>query len=352
MAKTPKVKLRTPSAAGGWRGPAITVGVLLLGFSVLWWMFSVHIGPDEVAVRQVYYGPSRGMQQDPLYGPGLHLVIPGYERLHRFPRTMQTLDFNEDERSLVQRRLGASYSGAPAIRIQTSEGYQVTVDATILYRVVDPYTVVTRVGVGRLFESQVVQRRADRILRQVLGALNAEDFYNDLVRQQKVDEARRMLAEELEEWGIQLWAVLLREYTYDDRYQQAIEDRKIQDQRVFKNQAEALVAAREAERDRVLAEGRARIDVEQERGRSEVRRIAAEADLYFRQRVAEADLQVALAEAKGTQLENRALQTAGAANIVGLEMAKTLEGTEVIVISTTGPGAVNPLDLKRLLEGF
>ena len=118
------------------------------------------------------------------------------------------------------------------------------------------------------------------------------------------------------------------------------------------NQAEAVAATRRAEKNRVLAEGQARIDVESERGKAEVRKIAAEADAYYRKRVAEGDLLVALAEAEGTRLENQALQQAGASNIVGLEMAEALEGTEVIVVSTTGPGAVNPLDLNALLKGW
>jgi len=149
-----------------------------------------------------------------------------------------------------------------------------------------------------------------------------------------------------------VWGVLIREYSYDDRYQAAIEQRKIQDQNVFKNQAEAFAASKEAEKNRVLAEGQARVDVEGERGRAEVRKIAAEADNYYRTAVAEGDLLVALAEAEGTRLENAALQQAGAANIVGLEMAEVLEGTKVIMVSTTGTGSVNPLDLDRLIGGW
>ena len=61
---------------------------------------------------------------------------------------------------------------------------------------------------------------------------------------------------------------------------------------------------------------------------------------------------MALAEAEGTRLENAALQSAGASNMVGLRMAEALDGTQIIVVSTTGPGAVNPLDLERLIQGW
>lgn len=342
-------RLNVPAAGGGAAvalGAVALVGVALVGLALA---STATVRADEFAVRQVYLGPNKGVQPD-LYGPGTHMVIPGYERLHVFPRDMQVLDLNNAEAATPALDEDRRY--APAIKIQTSEGYQVTVDISVLYRVTDPFTVVTQVGTGRIYESTIVARRADKILRQTLGQLNAEDFYDDRVRTVKGEEARDLLAKDLSAWGIQVWGVLIRDYNYDQRYQQAIEDRKIQDQKVFKNQAEAVAANREAEKNRVLAQGQAVIDVELERGRAEVRKINAEADLYHRQRVAEGDKLVALAEAEGTRLENDALQQAGASNLVGLEMAEALDGTKVIIVSTTGPGAMNPLDLDALLEGW
>ncbi len=348
MAET--IELNLPSTRRGRRGPVAILAMLTVAAGAFWWNFAQPVPADMVAVRQVYVGPGAGIQSELLYGPGLHLVVPGYERFHLFPRDIQTMDFNDSERAAQAD--SPDYHWAPSIRIQTSEGYQVSVDITVLYRVVDPYKVLTEVGPGRAFETQVVQRRADKILRQVLGALNAEEFYDDRLRVAKVEAARAALEVDLSAWGIQVWGVLIREYTYDQRYQAAIEGRKIQDQRVFKNQAESLAATRGAERDRVVAEGRARIDVEGERGRAEVRKIDASADLYYRQKVAEGDLLVALAEARGTELENEALRAVGSANLVGLEMAAALEGTQVIVLSTTGPSGVNPLALDKLVGGF
>jgi regulator of protease activity HflC (stomatin/prohibitin superfamily) len=350
------VRLKLPSA-GALSGGRVATGVAavavvgMVGFGLL--SLTQKVDPDQFAVRQVYFGPSKGVQQG-VYGPGLHLVIPGYERLHVFPQDLQVLDLNDTELEWVRGggKMPEDYLSAPSIRIQTSEGYQVKVDVSILYRVADPYKVVTKVGPGRIYETKVVTRQADQILRQTLGRLDAEDFYNDEPRVAATKEAHDLLAADLSQWGLEIVTVLIRDYVYDQRYQEAIEQRKIQDQTVFKNKAEAIAATQAAEKDRTLAEGRANIAVEMERGRAEVRKIAAEADLYYRQKVAEGDLLVALAEAEGTRLENAALQSAGASNMVGLEMAKALEGTQVIVVSTTGANSVNPLDLERLVSGW
>jgi regulator of protease activity HflC (stomatin/prohibitin superfamily) len=357
MSKKPTLNL---VSGGGKRllGRAAVLGVIgvgLLALSFVWATLTVYVAPDEFAVRQVYLGPSKGVQEQ-LYGPGMHVVIPGYERLHKFPRDLQVLDMNDAEvrynKDNRHARSREDYLVANAIQIQTSEGYQVTVDISVLYRVVNPFRVVTEVGAGKIYENTVVVRRADKILRQSLGRLDAEDFYNDKKRIAAAENARAELTTDLENWGIQVWGVMIREYKYDERYQQAIEQRKFQDQTVFKNQAEAVAASREAEKNRVLAEGQAKIHVESERGRAEVRKLNSDADLYYREQLAKGDLLVQLAEAKGKQMENDALKQAGASNVVGLEMAKALEGVEVIVVSTTGDAAMNPLDLDSMLEGW
>ena len=321
------------------------VAFLLIGGLMLYAALTTYIKPDELAVRQIYVGSNKGIQEE-IYGPGLHFVMPGYERLHTFPRDIQLLEFNKG--------VSASEDAVVTspIRIQTSEGYNVIVDVTIAYRIVDPYTLIREIGPGELYKTSVMIPRSDKFLRQNLGRLNAEEFYQGERRLKAAEQARKQLDEDVEELGIEIWHLMVRHYTYDQRYQDAIEQRKIQDQTVFKNRAEAVAASREAEKNRVLAEGTALIEVEKERGRAEVTKITAEGDLYFRQKVSEGELLVSLAEAKGTRLENNALQVSGASNMVGLEMAEVLSGAQVIVVPTDGDSGVNPLDLDQLIRGW
>ncbi|MFT4979926.1 MAG: regulator of protease activity HflC (stomatin/prohibitin superfamily), partial [Myxococcota bacterium] len=211
---------------------------------------------------------------------------------------------------------------------------------------------IKEVGPGKLYQTSLMIPRSDKILRQSLGRLNAEEFYQGARRLRAAEDARQLLAGEVEGAGIEVWHLMVRHYTYDDRYQNAIEQRKIQDQTVFKNRAEALSSTEEAEKNRVLAEGQALIEVAREQGRSDIQMIAADADLYYRQKVAEAELLVALAEAEGTRLENNALQVSGASNLVGLEMAEVLGGAAVIIVPTDGSSGVNPLDLDSLIGGW
>jgi regulator of protease activity HflC (stomatin/prohibitin superfamily) len=260
---------------------------------------------------------------------------------------MQVLNFSDStsESSLKTRT-------APSIRIQTSDGYNVQLDVSVLYRIEDAYKVFTEAGPGRAFEDRLVIPRADRILRKTLGELNSEEFYQGPRRIEKGSAAHQMLATELQPYGIAVDAVLVRKYVYDTRYQQLIEGRKIKDQTVFLRQAEAAAAIEQRKRDTVIAEGKATSEVELSRGRAEVQKLAASADLYRRKRAAEGKLLVELAEAKGTGLENSALQGAGSENMVGLKMADVLRGLKVVVLSSDGKDGLNPLDLQSLLRKF
>ena len=84
------VKIRLPEFGTSWIVRAVVGGVALVVVLILYQTTTTYVKPGEFAVRQIYFGPGQGMQTDRI-GPGLHLIIPGYERLHVLPRTLQLL---------------------------------------------------------------------------------------------------------------------------------------------------------------------------------------------------------------------------------------------------------------------
>src|SRR4029079_6023060 len=127
------------------------------------------------------------------YGPGLHFVTAGVERLHLFPSDLQVMSFSDSSSEMSR-----AVRNAPAIKVQTSDGYNVVLDVSVLYRIVDPYRVFTEAGPGRAFENKLVVPRANRILRKTLGELNSEEFYAGPKRIEKSRAAQTQLAVELE----------------------------------------------------------------------------------------------------------------------------------------------------------
>jgi regulator of protease activity HflC (stomatin/prohibitin superfamily) len=354
------IRPKLPFDAAGARGLFVQIGKRLMRSRIFWIAFGVmligycgpsscstYVPPDQIGVKQVQYGSSAGIQKGS-YGPGLHFLAPfGWERMHLFPHDLQLVNFSDSPSEASKQ-----YRSAPSIKIQTSDGYNVQLDVTVLFRIQDPYRIFTEAGPGRAFEDRLVIPRADRIMRKTLGELNSEEFYQGPRRIEKSKAAHEMLASELSAYGIVVDGVLVRRYVYDSRYQELIEGRKIKDQTVFLRQAEAKAAIEQKLRDTAIAEGKATTDVELERGRAEVQKLQATADLYKRKRAAEGKLLVELAEARGTGLENAALQGAGSENMVGLKMADVLKGLRVVVLSSDGANGMNPLDLSSLLRKF
>jgi regulator of protease activity HflC (stomatin/prohibitin superfamily) len=306
-----------------------------------------YIGPNEYGIKQVKIGIKRGIKKK-VYETGYHFVLPEpFERMHRFPKDLQVLELSNNP---ITRARFARHENAA--HIQTSDGFFVEVDASILYRIVDPYRVFVTLGPGRLYEENGVVPRVEPILKQTLGELTTEEFYNSPLRVQKVERARRLLNQELNPKGIKVEQVLIRYFRYSEEIQKNIEEKKLKDQLVFKNQAEARAAAERAKLKKIIEEGEAAVRVKLQEGKSYAVRKRAEAELYSRKRRAQGDLLVKLAEAKRVALKNKALQGEGADLLVGLKMADVLKGLRLIVLPSHGKGGLNPLDLGQAMRLF
>ncbi len=307
------------------------LGALILVVLIIRTCFT-YIAPNEVGIKQVKIGVNQGIQEK-VYGPGYAFRKPfGLEVIHRFPNQVQLLDME----------------GTNSAKIQTSDGFYVDVDVSILYRITDPYKVITLLGYGDAYISKGIYPKAEPNLKTTLGELTTEDFYNSPLRVDKAEKAKVLLNRELSPKGLEVDQVLVRYFKYSDEIQQNIEEKKLQDQLVFKNQSEGRAAIEAAEIKKVSEEGEAQVRITLEGGEAYKVRKEAERDLYVRSKRASADLLVQLAEAKRTELTNNAMQMLGADKAVALKMAEVLQGLEVIIVPVGGDGGFNPLDLEAV----
>jgi regulator of protease activity HflC (stomatin/prohibitin superfamily) len=347
--KDPKEQWEEPdrgkSAATRWLGGlfilAFLAGALVI---ILYFSFLVYINPDEFGIKEVRIGLHRGIHKT-VYGPGFNMVIPYFEKMHRFPQNVQVLE-------LTNSKLTASrfVRQDKAVHIQTSDGFFVDVDASILYRITDPYLVITTLGPGKLYEDNGILPRAEPILKDALGELTTEEFYNSPLRVEKALKAQDELNKDLNPKGIRVDHVLIRYFLYSEEIQRNIEEKKLKDQLAEKNKAEAKAAHEAALLNKVVEEGKASVRVRLEGGKAYATRKAGEQDLYVRSRRAQANLLVKLSEAQRTRLKNEALMGAGSDRLVGLRMADVLEGIETLILPSDGPQGLNPLDLDRTLR--
>lgn len=97
--------------------------------------------------------------------------------------------------------------------------------------------------------------KAEPALKETLGKLTTEEFYNSPMRVQKTEEAKKRLNNELNPKGIEVDQVLVRYFKYSQDIQKNIEEKKLQDQMVFTNRASARAAKEEAELKKIIQEG-------------------------------------------------------------------------------------------------
>lgn len=329
-------------------GGALTLLLVVVALGITFYnFFLVYVRPYEYGIKVVRVGISPGVHKE-VYHAGLTFILPlGLQQMFRFPKGIQVLELTNfpDTAAKAARKDRAAH-------IQTSDGFFVDIDVSILYHIKDPYLVFTTIGPGNLFEDNGIIPKAEPALKETLGKLTTEEFYNSPLRVQKTEEARDRLNNDLNSKGIEVDQVLVRYFKYSQEIQKNIEEKKLQDQMVFTNRAEARAAKEEAELKKIIQEGMVISAVELEKGKAYVTRKIAERDLYVRKIKADADLLVKLSEAERERLKNDALKGIGSERMVGLKMADAYKGLDVIVLPSDGPHAVNPLNLNSALQLF
>jgi len=325
--------------------------LVLVGLAVPYFMFLEYVRPNEYGIKEIKVGVNRGIQER-VYEPGYVLVVPFMQMIHRLPQQVQVLELTDPAYVSAAHISDSVHHEKRPANIQTSDGFYVDVDVSILYRITDPYKVITSLGPGDRYLHQGILPKAEPFLKQTLGLLTPEEFYNSPLRVEKTQLARDQLNAEMQHNGITVDHVLVRYFKYSDAIQENIEERKLQDQLVFTNQSLGLAAAEERNLNRITAQGEMQVRITHQEGDAYRVRKESERDLYVRSKTAEADLLVELAEAKRTELRNAAMQEIGSNRLVAMQMAEVLRGLDSIVIPTGGVDSLNPLDLDAMLTVF
>ena len=316
---------------------ALRAALVLIPLFFLRACLFTYVPPDQIGMRQVAFGFSKGLQKKPV-GSGYQHQISGYEQVHTFPRNVQAVEFTNNPAET-----GAGHRKVGAIKVPTVDGYPVDVDVTVLYRIADPYQVVSSFGFGDAYEEAVVIRFTDPLVKQHLGKLKAEQFYAD-ERLHRIADLKNALAQRFRENGLALVDVLIRQYDYPETFQTLTEQKKIQDQSVLANQQLAKQNEVQTRLNQTVAEGTNLINVKSSEFNAQITEINARKDLYERQKHAEADLLVKTANASGTELINRAMEGAGSDKLLrlrkGLAVLNAIQGPIYIAGDPTDVGSL------------
>src|SRR6266478_2720204 len=219
--------------------PLLVVLILFL-FLFLYAICTQYIEPDQFAVKQVdvpvpLITGAAGIHSN-IYDTGIQWRLPGCEKFLLFPRRVRAVTLHAKGRGDEVTERFVRYEDAA--HIQTSDGFFINLDVSILYRVVDPYKVVREFGAGVLYEQNGIIFQAEPTLKATMGTLLPEDFFNAAKRVAKQEEARDRFNDFLIPRGLSVDHVMIRYPQYHEAVQARIEARNIQDQTKQKNTQE------------------------------------------------------------------------------------------------------------------
>jgi regulator of protease activity HflC (stomatin/prohibitin superfamily) len=366
---------------------SIIVIIAVLAFFASFQIFLVKIEVGEVGVRTLQYGipgKKKGVENRD-FGPGWHRKIPMIDTWRVFDATVQTQEFTTvAERQQSQQvfqmfyqkgqlrdSLSSQYSGdgPEQIELKSKDGYTVKLDVTIKYRILEgeAHLIYQKFNTEGQYK-RIVRDQVQNTLRNVLGTMRTEDFYDPFARREKTGIAFGSLSEELHGNHVELISLLIRDITFDPSYERKILDKKLADQDVELNKSKAQAEEKKGLTNKILAETEAKVRVIAEEQTAEQMnmkaetdrqiaslagearvsgsRIKADADLYAAQLMAKGSLLEKEAEANGERLKASALKGDGGANLVAIEAIRGIN-LEEVTLSTL---STDPLDVNDMIS--
>ena len=337
----------------------LTVVLIVSGMTVL--SLIKKIAPNQVGVRTQNFSfmGEKGVIKTDFDAPGWYRYIPIVDSWAVYDKTIQTLN------------MGHGWKGAPELSLVTADGYKVSLDVTVKYRIMPgkAHMLFQLLGPGNAYKNKVENETQDKC-RRVFGKMRTENFYNPELRAEKTKEAMIALSKVMNERFIEVTDILIRDVSFDPQYERKIKQKKLADQEVelnrsqsraveFKGITQKIVAEINAqvkiidqEKDLAIAKSKAENDVKAQKIATDYRRYVtekrADADLIAAELNAKGQLLLDNAKAEGEKLRNAALAGQGGATLVALEAAKNLR-IKSAIFSTEDFNPFNLKDVARTL---
>ena len=199
-------------------------------------------------------------------------------------KTLQTLEMTETAGR-------GDRSGKDDLKIKTVDGSDVYVDVKVQYRILasEADVVVTASGLRDNYKQKWARDYARSTVRNYLGELTTEEFYDASKRDAKLVLAQHNLNERLNPFGLNIDSIVIPQRPrFYEEYEQMIKKKKLADQAVLEEQSKALAAKQKQKTSIVQETNRKNVAVEQYEGLMSQLVIAAEAEANRVQKDAEA----------------------------------------------------------------
>ena len=223
-----------------FKTPGRIIGLLFIGLGILTASI-IQVDPGEIGVKVLF-----GSIQNDVLGSGLHLVNPLLE--------IKKLDVKTQNYTMSGINDEGQKKGDDAIRVLTSDGLEVTIDLTVLYRIVSADAPKLLRETGDDYRDKIVRPITRTKIRDNAVYYQAVDLFGN-----KRDEFQQRIYKSIEEdfksRGLMLEQLLVRNIALPNSVKASIESKINAEQDAKKMEFVLQKEKQEAERKRVEAQG-------------------------------------------------------------------------------------------------
>ena len=199
----------------------------------------------------------------PARAPGTSIIIPGLQ---------EYIIYQTDQREYTMSGISSEgrLQGNDAVEALTQDGQEVRLDITVLYRIERDNVNNIHLDWQNRYEADFIRPTVRAITRDVVSQFKAEAIYGEK-REELGNQIKAVVGASMQEEGLTLTSLLVRQIDFTDAFSQSIEEKQIEEQRLLR-------ARTEAERVQTEASGQADAAEQAARGRANARLIEAQAE--------------------------------------------------------------------------
>jgi regulator of protease activity HflC (stomatin/prohibitin superfamily) len=231
---------RSAQPAGRFGGILSIVGIVLIVGSAIFSTFVV-IEPGQVGVQTLF-----GKVKDKTLESGLHVINP---MVNIVPFSIQTENY-----TMSAKTTEGHTEGDDAIMVLSSDGLQVTIDLSVLYRVNSAKAPFILQNIGRNYEDKIVRPITRTVIRDNAVSYAAVDLYSTK-RSEFLFKINKSISDNFAKNGLEVQQVLIRNVALPATVRASIESKIQAEQDAQKMQFVLQKERQEADRKRVEAQG-------------------------------------------------------------------------------------------------
>ncbi len=234
------VMKRSPEPTNKFARIVSTVGIVIIVLGILTSSYK-QIEPGQVGVQTLF-----GKVQTDVLESGPHIINP---LVNVITFSVQTQNYTMSAKSNE-----GQVEGDDAIRVLSSDGLEVTIDLSILYRVNPSKAPYIYQNIGQDYQDKIVRPETRTAIRDNAVAYAAVDLYSTK-RQEFQFKINKTISESFEKNGLEVQQILVRNITLPESVRQSIESKIQAEQDAQKMQFVLQKERQEADRKRVEAQG-------------------------------------------------------------------------------------------------